>query len=107
MSTLATTKKSRQAPVRPRVRKPKTMEAFLQWDQPEGNYKYEWVDGRLEKSEYMMKTTELAIVKNVKRAFYQTDFFQQGGDLFAEVAITVSSDRVRISVEALLGKKVE
>ena len=96
MSTLTTSQKSPKMSVRSRVRKPKTMEAFLQWDQPEGLYKYEWVDGELEKTEYMMKTTELTIVKNIKRAFYQTELFREGGELFAEVVIAVNETRARI-----------
>ena len=96
MSTLTTSKKSRQAPVRSRVRKPKTMEAFLQWDQPEGNYKYEWVDDRLEKSEYMMKTTELILFAKVERAFNQSQAHQAGGHLVSEALVPVSEARVRI-----------
>ena len=95
METLSSQKKTRR-PARSRVRKPKTLEAFLRWEQPEGYYKYEWVDGALEKTEYMMKTNELAIVRNIKKAFYQTDFFRQDGELFAEVAVKLSETRVRI-----------
>jgi Uma2 family endonuclease len=95
MKTL-TLQKSRKTSARPRVRKPKTLEAFLRWEQPEGYYKYEWVDGALEKTAYMMKTNELAIVRNIKKAFYQTDFFRQDGELFAEVAVKLSEERVRI-----------
>ena len=96
MSTLTSQKKSRKTPVRSRVRKPKTMDAFLRWEQPDGYYKYEWVDGTLERTEYMMKTTELSIVRSIKKAFYKTDFFQQEGELFAEVVIAVSEERARI-----------
>ena len=63
MDTLTKAKKSRNKPVRSRsVRKPKTLSAFLAWEQPEGKYKYEWVDGALEKTEYMMKNTERVLV---------------------------------------------
>ena len=96
MSTVTTVKKPRQTPVRSRVRKPKTIEAFLQWEQPEGYYKYEWVDGTLEKTEYMMKNTERLIVHKINRALTQSDFYQNGGDLFAETAVPVSGTRVRI-----------
>lgn len=96
MKTLTSPQQSRKAPVRSRVRKPKTLEAFLRWEQPEGYHKYEWVDGALEKTDYMMKTNGLAIVRNIKKAFYQTDFFRQQGELFAEVAVKLSEVRVRI-----------
>ena len=97
MDTLSQAKKSRKKPVRSQsVRKPKTIQAFLEWEQPEGKYKYEWVDGTLEKTEYMMKNTELDIVRNLKRAFYTTSFFQQGGELFAEANVQLSEVRVRI-----------
>ncbi|MGB3778793.1 MAG: Uma2 family endonuclease [Tunicatimonas sp.] len=89
------------------MRKPKTLEAFLRWEQPEGYYKYEWVDGALEKTEYMMKTNELAIVRNIKKAFYQTDFFRQQGELFAEVAVKLSEERVRIpDISAFTDKQI-
>ena len=96
MSTLTTSQKPRKASVQSRVRKPKTMEAFLQWDQPEGNYKYEWVDGTLEKTEYMMKNTERLIVYKIKRALTQSNFYKNGGDLFCETAVPVSETRARI-----------
>lgn len=79
-----------------RVRKPRSQEAFLAWDQPAGKYKYEWVDGELEKTDYMMKNTELGIVKRIKNAFYQTQAFAQNGDLFAETHVFVTEGRIRI-----------
>ncbi len=97
METLEKKKKTRSTPVRTRsARKPKTLEAFLRWEQPEGAYKYEWVDGNLEKTEYMMKNTELDIVRNLKRAFYATNFFQKKGELFAEAIVQISESRARI-----------
>ena len=97
MDTLTKKKKSRSASVRARsVQKPKTLEAFLRWEQPEGPYKYEWVDGTLEKTEYMMKNTELDIVRNIKQAFYATDFFRKKSELFAEALVQISEMRARI-----------
>ena len=97
MDTMTKAKKSRQRPVRSQsVRKPKTLQAFLAWDQPEGKYKYEWVDGELEKTEYMMKNTELDIVRNIKKAFYTTRFFKDQGELFAEAVVQLSEERARI-----------
>ena len=91
MNTLTTVGKKAE-----RVRKPRTLEAFLEWDQPAGRYKYEWVEGELEKTDYMMKNTELGIVKRIKNAFYQTQAFTRGGDLFAETHVFVTKDRIRI-----------
>ena len=97
METLQKSKKpTRHAYRTAAARKPKTLEAFLQWERPEGAYKYEWVRGALEKTEYMMKNTELVIVRNIKRAFYTTAFFQQGGELFAEVDVKLNEEVVRI-----------
>ncbi|MGB3852535.1 MAG: Uma2 family endonuclease [Tunicatimonas sp.] len=79
-----------------RVRKPRTKEAFLAWEQPAGKYKYEWVDGELEKTDYMMKNTERGIVKRIRQAFYKTKAFNEGGELFAETHVPVSETRVRI-----------
>ena len=95
METLSSQKKTRR-PARSRVRKPKTLEAFLRWEQPEGYYKYEWVDGALEKTEYMMKNTERLLVVNIDRAFAKTAAYQDGGHLFAETVVPVSEERVRI-----------
>ena len=58
MSTLTITNKKAK-----RVRKPRTIKAFLVWDQPASKYKYEWVDGELEKTDYMMRNTERGIVQ--------------------------------------------
>ena len=95
METLTSQKKTRQ-PARSRVRKPKTLESFLSWEQPEGYYKYEWVDGALEKTEYMMKNTERLLVMNIERAFAKTTAYRDGGHLFAETIVPVSEERVRI-----------
>jgi Uma2 family endonuclease len=97
MDTLTKKKKSRSASVRTRsVRKPKTLEAFLRWEQPEGPYKYEWVDGTLEKTEYMMKNTERAIFDRMSRRFVQSSSYAEGGNLFPETPVPVSQDRARI-----------
>lgn len=79
-----------------RIRKPRTREAFLEWEQPAGKYKYEWVDGKLEKTGYMMKNTEQGLVKRIRQAFYETKAFEQGGELFAETHVPVSATRIRI-----------
>ena len=52
-----------------RVRKPRTKEAFLTWDQPAGQYMYEWVDEELKKINYIIKNTERGIVQRAQRAF--------------------------------------
>jgi Uma2 family endonuclease len=79
------------------VSKPRTLEDFLQWDQPEGSpYKYEWVNGHLEKAEYMMKNTERGLVNRIQRAFMHTQGFAEGGNLFAETKVKLSDMQVRI-----------
>jgi Uma2 family endonuclease len=79
-----------------RTRKPRTKEAFLEWEQPAGKYKYEWVDGELEKTDYMMKNTERGIVQRIRQAFYRTKAFNEGGEMFAETHVPVSETRIRI-----------
>ncbi len=90
METFTTARKSE------RVRKPRTKEAFLAWEQPAGKYKYEWVDGELEKTDCMMKNTERGIVQRTQRAFHKTKAFNQGGELFAETHVPVSETCIRI-----------
>lgn len=91
MSTLTITNKKTE-----RVRKPRTLEAFLAWDQPAGKYKYEWVDGELEKTDYMMKNTERGIVQRIQRAFAKTKAYAEHGELFAETHVPVTETRIRI-----------
>ena len=91
MSTLTATKKTSD-----RVRKPRTLEAFLAWDQPAGKYKYEWIDGELEKTDYMMKNTERGIVQRIQRAFVKTKAYAKHGELFAETHVPVTKTRIRI-----------
>ena len=79
-----------------RIRKPRTQEAFLEWEQPAGKYKYEWVDGELEKTDYMMKNTERGIVQRIQRAFALTEAYKKQGELFAETHVPVSETRIRI-----------
>ena len=106
METLTKKKKNRSVSVRTRsVRKPKTLEAFLRWEQPEGPYKYEWVDGTLEKTEYMMKNTERAIFDRMSRRFVQSSSYAEGGNLFPETPVPVSQDRVRIPDVAFFTKE--
>lgn len=73
-----------------------SLEKFLQWEQPEDHYKYEWVDGNLEKTEYMMKNTERGIVKRIQRAFTKIQAYKNGGELFAETKVMISDILVRI-----------
>ena len=90
MSTLTTLSK------KSRIRKPRNLEAFLDWNQPAGKYKYEWVDDTLEQSDYMMKNTERGIVQRIQRAFAKTKAYREHGELFAETHVFVTEGRVRI-----------
>ncbi len=88
------------------ISKPKTLEDFLIWEQPESSpYKYEWVNGNLEKTEYMMKNTERGIASRILRAFYQTKGFQQGGEIFAETKVKLNELQVRIPDLSYFTKK--
>ena len=88
-----------------RVSRKMSLEKFLQWEQPEDHYKYEWVDGSLEKTEYMMKNTELFIVKNIQQQFEKTDAKKKGGLLAAETIVKLSETIVRIPDLAYFSEK--
>ena len=101
MTQVTKAKRSR----RKAVSKPKTLEDFLKWDQPEDSpYKYEWVNGHLEKTEYMMKNTERGLVNRIQRAFMHSQGFAEGGNLFAETKVKVSDVQVRIPDLAYFAK---
>ena len=88
-----------------RVSRKMSLEKFLQWEQPEDHYKYEWIDGNLEKTEYMMKNTELFIVKNIQQQFEKTDAKKKGGLLAAETIVKLSETIVRIPDLAYFSEK--
>jgi len=77
-----------------RAPRPMTREKFLAW-KPEDGYKYEWVNGEVEKSERTMTAEQQYIVHNLQRRFAQTGHYQSGADLVSEVDAALQSGEVR------------
>lgn len=75
-------RKTRARIYQPIIPRFKSLDAFLEWN-PEGDYKYEWVDGQIEPTE-RMKRNERYIVNNLIHRFLDTEAFKQGGMLAAE-----------------------
>ena len=83
METLEKRKTRRPARIyQPIIPRFKSLDAFLEWS-PEGDYKYEWIDGRIEPTE-RMKRNERYSVNNLIHRFLDTEAFKQGGMLAAE-----------------------
>lgn len=83
METLEKRKTRRSARIyQPIIPRFKSLDAFLEWN-PEGNYKYEWVDGRIEPTE-RMKRNERYIVENLIARFLSTGAYINGSRLIAE-----------------------
>ena len=71
----------------------KSVETFRDWH-PEDGYKYEWINGRIERTEGM-KENEVLLIRNLTRAFIRTAAFQQGGELISEVDVMITPDQLR------------
>ncbi len=71
-----------------------SLAAYMNW-KPEDGYKYEWNDGVLEQRQ-MIKQEEFSIVRNLKQAFYRTEAFKDGGDLYTEFGCRTSLTQVRV-----------
>ncbi len=71
-----------------------TLEKFLRW-KPEDGYKYEWVNGIIEKTERSMTPEQQYIIHNLQRKFTQTAHYQEGGDLVVETDATLNGGEVR------------
>ena len=72
---------------------PRTFQGFMN-GKPETRYKYEWNNGKIEKTEHF-KQAEAYIVKNLNRLFFKTKTYQNGGELVSIVDIMTSSDQLR------------
>ncbi|MDW8438706.1 MAG: Uma2 family endonuclease, partial [Chloroherpetonaceae bacterium] len=68
------------------------------WDfKAEDGFKYEWINGVLLASEYMMKTSELLTVVRIQEAFRHTTAAREGGALLAETKVFLKAlNRARI-----------
>lgn len=73
-----------------------SLAAYMNW-KPEDGHKYEWNDGVLEKSEYMMTQWEFSILRNLRQVLLTQDPTLRNGDFYAEGKMPTSPTRVRIS----------
>lgn len=71
-----------------------TIEKFVQWT-PNDGYKYEWVNGDIERIN-AMQNTERHIVDNLSRCFTQTNAYNLLASLLPETRCLISPYQVRI-----------
>jgi Uma2 family endonuclease len=71
-----------------------SLASYMNW-KPEDGFKYEWNDGILEQRG-MIKPEEFRIVRNLRRAFANTEAFAQGGDVYTEFGCFTSPVQVRV-----------
>ena len=85
-----------QSPNAPAHRTPKriSLEKFYQW-KPVDGFKYEWVDGKIEKTTRSMTPDQQYIALNLQDKFIPTKAFQQGDRLVVETDATLSPREVR------------
>jgi Uma2 family endonuclease len=80
------------APRKNGVKKPKTAEEYLRWN-PQDGFKYEWQNGKLQKTNTMIQPDQQYIVDNLLDIFSQTDAYKQGARLSVEAkSKTIGSD---------------
>lgn len=93
MTTAAITPKPRK---RPAARLPQKMTAakFPRF-RPEDGYKYEWVNGQIQKTPRSMTPEQQYIVHNLQRRFTQTEAYRAGADLVVETDSTMQSGNIR------------
>jgi len=74
-----------------------TLEEFLQWQQPEDGYKYEWNDGIIEKTPKMITFENLYIVERLDDLFQSLKpNLPAQGKLFTEPQTMTSINQLRI-----------
>lgn len=81
---------------RPAARIPRnmTLERFRRW-KPEDGWKYEWVNGQIEKSERSMTHEQTYIARNLMRRFAQTQAYRDGAEMMTEIDTTMLQGNVR------------
>lgn len=78
-----------------RIRYPRTAAEYLQF-KPRDGIKYEWVDGKLYKSNNMVTPDQFYIVENLQRAFIKTKAFDEGHYLMPETKSKTKEEGYRI-----------
>lgn len=86
------------APVTNKPKKVRRMTLKQFWEKysdREDGYKYEFINGIVEKTPRRMKLKEAFISQNIKRAFTQTETYKVGGELFEEMDIETLPEQGR------------
>ena len=79
---------------------------FVHWKSlQEDQYKYEWNNGIVEKNEIRTKHSEWFIMKNINRAFAQTEAYQLGGGITTNPDVRINEEKLRIPDMAFLTKE--
>ncbi len=73
---------------------PRTLAEFIDWEQPEDGFKYEWNDGELIKFTGMNKT-HLKLIRILNRLFLKTKAHQLGGELIQENDVYLTGIQMR------------
>ena len=81
----------------------KSLNDFLEWMPQDSPFKYEWNNGKIERTDYM-KFDERILVSRLCRRFTQTEAYKQEGDLLPEADIYTSPDKYRRPDVAFLTK---
>jgi Uma2 family endonuclease len=81
--------------IKQRIRYPRTAAEYLRF-KPRDGIKYEWVDGKLYKSNNMVTPDQFYIVKNLQLAFLKTKAFQAGDYLMPETKSKTKQEGYRI-----------
>lgn len=95
-----------QSPKPPTGKSPRkiSLEKFYQW-KPEDNYKYEWVDGKIEKTERSVTPDQQYIILNLQDRFTRTAAYRNGDRLVVETDATLSVREVRRPDIALMSRQ--
>lgn len=102
MTPLTTTAlRPTKRPAVARAPRPVTLEKFLRW-KPEDGYKYELINGQIEKTERSMTPEQVYIIRNLTRRFLQTQAFAEGSELVSEMDSTLGPGHVRRPDVALI-----
>lgn len=78
------------------TKKPESLDEWLHWDAADVDFQYEWVNGKLVQTSETKKPEELLIIRNIQRAFAQTEAYQQRAELFLETKTQLGPELGRI-----------
>ncbi len=85
----------KRTPQRKVSKLPKTGEEYLHWN-PRDGFKYEWVNGKLLKSDTMITNEQQFIADNLLDIFNKTAAYTEGGRLSVEVKSKTIEEHYRV-----------